>query len=323
MQDKTQTIGITGASGLIGSALMEHFAANKRYKLKGLNQSGYIPKALEGLDIEWTQGDILDFGVIEDFCVGVDILIHTAALVSFKSSDRELMMQVNIEGTKSIVDTLVDSNTRLIHISSISSLGRTDGTKIIDEEVFWDDNIPHTDYAKSKFLSEMEVHRGIAEGLDAMIFLPSVILAKSERKQSSSNMWQQIKKMPGWAPKGTNGFVDVQDIVRYISLAIDDWKAGEKMILNGHNVKFSTLYEKVVQANNMSVRVKAISPMLLKILLPFVLVYYKLTGTKTQVSKASIESTSKTYRYSNAKSIELYGDHYTPLEQSIAAYATE
>lgn len=308
-------IGITGASGLIGSHIAD--LLSEQFELHCLHTSGFIPSILKGKSLQWHQGNLLDVGVVEDFVAGMDVVIHAAAIVSFKDKDEELMYQTNVEGTRSIVNALLGRDTKLIHISSISTLGRKDGDLPIGEDVFWNDNLPHSKYAHSKFLAEMEVFRGIAEGLNAMIFLPSIVLGHAERAGSSAAIWKQIKRFPSIAPQGANGFVDVLDIGTYVQKAINKWIPGEKIILNGHNRSYQSLYETVHLLQGNDVQVRTFNPRFLKYLQPVIAALFRLVGLSFPVSKAMIETTSKSFQFDNSKSIDLLGDCYTDFDETI------
>ena len=91
-------------------------------------------------------------------------------------------------------------------------------------------------FAQSKYFSELEVHRGIAEGIHAMVLSPSVILGNNERTTSSATIWNQILKFPQFAPQGANGFVDVRDVVKAANACLKNWKSGVKFIINGCHI---------------------------------------------------------------------------------------
>lgn len=315
--DKKLKIGITGASGLVGSHLASSLVDDGIYEVFGLHTSGYIPNILKDKKVNWVKGNLLDEGVLEDFIKDLDIIIHSAAIVSFHKADIDNMYDVNVEGTKNLVDLLIGSEKKLVHISSIATLGRKDGQISINENDFWNDNLPHSKYAHTKFLAEMEVQRGIAEGLQAMIFLPSIILGHAERGTSSASLWRQIDKFPSISPRGANGFVDVHDVVTYVKKGITDWKNDERMILNGHNIPYKKLYEMVHSATGRKINVRILNPRLILIILPFVNFFLKILGIPTTLGKDAVMTTSKMYEFENAHSIKLYGNHYSPLESSL------
>lgn len=319
MKDKIN-IGITGASGLVGTYLSKSLSSNPLYSVKGLHVSGFVPDILKNEPITWEKGDIRDLETLEHFVEDLDIVIHTAAIVSFSKKDKEKLYDINVGGTRDLVNVLLGTGKKLIHISSISTLGRKDGDQMIDEDTFWNDNLPHSTYAHSKFLAEMEVFRGIAEGLDAMIFLPSIIMGESERDASSAALWKQVKNFPWVAPAGANGFVDVEDIVTYVKKAIENWKSGKKIILNGHNISYKEFYSIVLDNLDKENNIRTLSPNVLYVFRPFFNSLMFIVGKNSRITKENIETTSKAWSFSNSKSIELFGNQYTDLSKSIAKY---
>ncbi len=312
-------ISISGASGLLGTFIVQHFYAKGHVLYCHRNQSS-IPQELQDLNIKWIQGDIRDQFVVNQLVNCCDVFIHTAAMVSFSASMIDHMMSVNIEGTRLVVDHCIGKNVRLIHISSIAALGRVDEGVAIDEDVHFNINGENSAYAQSKYLSEMEVHRGIAEGVEAMILSPSIILGSNERNSSSATIWNQILKFPKLAPKGANGFVDVRDVVQGIEKALINWRNGEKYIINGHNLSYVELYMKVLQHRSIKVRPSPINPIILKAMLPFVKLVFFMLRISSKISLDAINSTSKTYRYKNIKSRTELGLTYKEIEESIAYF---
>lgn len=311
MKVNKPTIGITGASGLLGARTMQLFL-EKGYNICALYRS---KPTLESDRVQWIQGDILDISQLELFVKECDIIIHCAAMVSFHKKDNHLLFETNVQGTENVVNLMVEyPDKKLIHISSVAALGRKPNV-LLHEESEWNSDIPHSLYAKSKMLSEMVVFRGIAEGANAMILVPGFILAYANDHRSSSDLWSQIEHLPSWAPSGGNGFVDVFDMAKAIYSALDNWKKGEKIIISGHNVRYSKIYALYTEKAEHSI--KMLNRRLLKALLPFLKAYYFIIGKKTSISKESIDTSSNTYQYNNSKSISLLGMRYTPIEETI------
>lgn len=314
--DKKLHVSITGASGLLGTYIAIAFL-EKGHIVKGHRNKSAVPSELSHYDMEWVQGDIREQSVVSELLKGCDLMIHCAAMVSFEKKQFETMISINVEGTKIVVNEMISKNIKLIHISSIAALGRVDQCESIDESVLFNLEAKNSAYAQSKYYSELEVYRGIAEGLDAMILSPSIILGKNQRNTSSSTLWSQILKMPKFSPKGANGFVDVRDVVQATVNCIAHWKSGEKYILNGHNLSYFDLYNMVVEFKNIKVKPMKISPRILYMLLPFAKLFFTLIGTSSKISKDAILSTSMSYKYNNAKSINELGVDYHTVESSL------
>jgi nucleoside-diphosphate-sugar epimerase len=84
-------------------------------------------------------------------------------------------MKVNVEGTANIINAALATGVKkLMHVSSVAAIGRSRGNEVIHEDTPWEDSALNSNYAITKFLSEREVWRGVAEGLNAVIVNPSL-----------------------------------------------------------------------------------------------------------------------------------------------------
>ena len=134
-------------------------------------------------------GDILD---IHSLAVihSVENVYHCAARVSFSEKDLKIVSETNVQGTANIVNAALEAGVKKIcHVSSIAVLGRDE---IINDETLWDTKEMHSAYAKSKYESELEIWRGIAEGLDSVIVRPSVIVGPWKPNSGIGDLFQKI-----------------------------------------------------------------------------------------------------------------------------------
>ncbi|WP_317044313.1 SDR family NAD(P)-dependent oxidoreductase [Pedobacter ginsengisoli] len=168
---------VTGATGFLGAELINQLT-EAGVKVKALKREhSVIPKSISNnANIEWLVADINDISSLEDAFEGVDQVYHCAAMISFDPKDKAKLLKVNIEGTSNIVNLCAENNIRLVHVSSVAALGNAKKGQLITEKDFWEYDPKAHSYAISKYEGEMEVWRGIAEGLDAVIVNPSVII---------------------------------------------------------------------------------------------------------------------------------------------------
>src|SRR5437764_9223198 len=119
---------VTGGTGFLGAYIIKNLV-EKGHAVRAIRRSSKLPFFIskEILDkVEWVQGDVLDPVSLSDALQGIDSVIHAAAIVSFSKKDRQLMYQVNVEGTANVVNTMLEKGTRrLLHVSSVAALGRT------------------------------------------------------------------------------------------------------------------------------------------------------------------------------------------------------
>jgi len=238
---------VTGASGFVGAHLT-----------KGLSESGAIVRALyhqhppteEMLrwpGVSWKQADLLDIYDVEEVLNGIGEVYHCAAIVSFNPARKEEVIHVNTEMTCNLVNAAIDADVRkMVHISSIASLGRNGTTKEITEEAQWEESNHNSAYAAGKYAAEMEVWRIIGEGLDAVILNPGIILGEPLTPHGwddgSARLMQTAYKEFPFYTDGVTAFVDVADVVRAaISLMQSDISA-ERFILSAGNIPFREIF---------------------------------------------------------------------------------
>ena len=205
---------ITGATGLLGSYIARYLVAAGlpvRAIKRATSDLSLLAEAKD--QIEWVDADVLNIPSLEDAFQGVSYIYHSAAAISFKKSERERMMKINIEGTANVVNVANYMGVqRLLHVSSVAALGKGKTDTMLNEDAVWEDSPYDTGYGLSKYLGELEVWRGMVEGLDAVIINPSTILGAGRWSDSSTRIFSKVEEGLSFYPKGSNGYVDVRDV---------------------------------------------------------------------------------------------------------------
>ncbi|WP_410505081.1 NAD-dependent epimerase/dehydratase family protein [Hymenobacter sp. BRD67] len=174
--------------------------------------------------MDWLQGDLLDTTLLaEALTPEVTHVLHCAGLVSYAPQDEDELLRVNVEGTAAIVDAcLRRQSIRLGYVSSVAALGQapagaaTGAPLLLDETATWDLGASHSAYATSKYLAELEVWRGIAEGLSAVIVNPSVVLGPGDWHRSSTRLLRYAYDEHRFYTQSQLNFVDVRDVVAHL-----------------------------------------------------------------------------------------------------------
>jgi dihydroflavonol-4-reductase len=133
------------------------------------------------------------------------------------------MIANNVEGTANLVNAALEKGVRKIcHVSSVAALGRLDEQQLITEETNWVPSKKISGYSESKFFSEVEIWRGIEEGLNAVIVNPSIILGPANWETGSAKMFKTVWDGMKFFTRGVTGFVDVRDVVKAMILLMDE-----------------------------------------------------------------------------------------------------
>src|SRR4030095_1586532 len=164
-------IFVTGGTGLVGGYLLKELLHSGENILALYRQQFPVQLSSEEIDrIQWIKGDIMDVVLIEDAMKGCEKVYHCAGMVSFNPSKKNDLLKINAGGTANVVNAALNSGVRkLLHVSYVSALGRQIDNATVTEDMRWTDESNVSTYGKSKYLAEVEVWRGVSEGLNAVI----------------------------------------------------------------------------------------------------------------------------------------------------------
>ncbi len=240
-------IFVTGGAGLIGSALLRRLL-QQPLPVKALYRSS-LPVLLtpeEQARIEWIRGDVLDTSLLHDALQGCRQVYHCAAVVSFHPARRQQMYRINIEGTANLVNAALAHNVqKLVHVSSVAALGRIRKGETVTETSEWSEETNNSHYGKTKYLSELEVWRGISEGLPAVIVNPTIVLGEAPWHTGSTALFKKIWEEFPWYTLGSTGYVDAADVARAMTLLMESELTGERFILSNEHHTYQRLFTQI------------------------------------------------------------------------------
>jgi dihydroflavonol-4-reductase len=248
LKDNGPKTFVTGGNGFLGAYIVR-MLVERGHTVRAMRRTAKLPFFIPAPvfdKVEWVHGDVLDTVLLDEAMEGMDHVIHCAAKVSYVSDERKPMFQTNIEGTANVVNTALRKDIkRFVHISSVAALGRSSDGETVDETRQWQDSKLNTNYAISKYRSEVEVWRGIAEGLPAVIVNPSTIIGFGDWHTSSCAIFKSVYEEFPWYTYGVNGFADVEDVARAVILLLDSNITAERFVLNGDNWTFAQLFNAI------------------------------------------------------------------------------
>jgi dihydroflavonol-4-reductase len=240
-------IAVTGANGLLGSFLVRRLLQeNTPFVALKRAQSDLSLLQDVASQIQWRDADINDPLSLQDAFQDVEGVIHTAAVVSFNPRDKKKIFEVNVEGTRNVVDACLGSGVkRLLHVSSVAALGRTKGQSVTTENNKWVASPLNSTYGESKYLAELEVFRGEEEGLSTIIINPSVILAPANWNNSSARLFRYVWDEKAFYIDGSLNYVDVRDVVNVMLPLYNSTARADRFIVNAGNISFKEFFDKI------------------------------------------------------------------------------
>lgn len=322
MREKKQTdemILVTGATGFLGAELI-HQLTEQGLKVRALKREhSLIPNLIKDNPlVEWAIADINDLASLEDAFEGIVQVYHCAALVSFHPRDKAKLLKTNIEGTSNVVNLCTEHGARLVHVSSVAALGNAKkGKLLITENDFWEYDSKAHSYAISKYEGEMEVWRGIAEGLDAVIVNPSIIIGANAGFEGSGAIFKLIKEGLSFYTKGATGVVDVTDVAKSMMLLMNTKASGERYTISAENYHYREFFTEIAKGFCVKAPTKEAKSWMLGIAWRVAKLAALFKGKPAALTSDAARSSLNESLYSNEKIKHTTGIIFKPLQQSI------
>lgn len=310
---------VTGATGFLGAELI-HQLTGQGIKLRALKREhSVIPAILkDNTLISWVIADLNDFSKLEDAFEGISQVYHCAAMISFDPKDKAKLLKVNIEGTSNVVNLCVENQARLLHVSSVAALGNAKKDALITEKDFWEYDSKAHSYAISKYEGEMEVWRGIAEGLDAVIVNPSVIIGGRAGFEGSGAIFKLVRDGLSFYTKGATGIVDVEDVAKCMIALMNSSISEERFTISAENYNYQRFFGEIAKGFDVKAPSKEAKPWMLGIAWRAAKLASLFTGKPAALTSDAARSSLNESLYSNKKIIDTIGITFKPLDQSVA-----
>ena len=308
---------VTGGSGLVGRELIAQLLLQGK-PVRAIYNKTPLPDFTLG-KLQQIRCNILDVIGLEEAMRGIEQVYHCAAIVKFNDKYTNELLKVNIEGTANVINVALDAGIqKLVHVSSVASLNKKKGEAGINENMDWNEETNHSAYAKSKYLSELEVWRGVSEGLNAVIVNPSVIIGSGDWNAGSSQIFKSVYDGFPWYSQGINGFVDVQDVAKAMIQLMESDISGQRFILNAVNKSYQDIFSLIANAFGKKAPYKKVTPFLAQLVWRLEAIKSSFTGKDPLVTKDTAATALAANYYDNTKLIKsLPGFTYKSIEQTI------
>ena len=326
---------VTGGTGLVGSHLLLELT-RRHVKVRAIHRPAsniqhvldvfalYLKNPEEQFEkIEWVPADITDIHSLLDVLEDVDYVYHTAADVSFKPGDRIRLLDNNVGGTANVVNACLEKKIKkFCFVSSSAALGDSSNGEEITEDLLWTYSKQRSIYSISKFNSEMEVWRGIAEGLDAVIVNPSIIIGPGDWNKSSPYLFTAVWKGMKFFTRGVTGYVDIRDVILSMTALMEGDFKGAPYTVSSENLSYRQVLEMIALALGKKPPGLHASPFLVGLGWRIDWLISTLTGKSRLITRDAAKSSSRKAFFSNRKIREATGMEFMPVQKSIERTAS-
>jgi nucleoside-diphosphate-sugar epimerase len=309
---------VTGGAGLLGKELITQLLLAGK-QVRAIYNKTMLEDFHAG-NLQQLQCNILDVIGLEEAMQDVEQVYHCAAMVSFNPKQKQEMFKVNIEGTANVVNAALDAGVKkMVYVSSVATLGRIRENEIINETMNWTEETSNSAYGQSKYLAEMQVWRGIGEGLNAVMVNPVIILGAGDWNNGSSQIFKTAYDEFPWYTNGSTGFVDVHDVAKAMVALMNSDIVAERFIISAENRTYADVFNLIAKAFGKKPPYKKVTRTLAKIVWRLEAIKSLFTGKAPLLTKETAATAMAKVSFDNSKLKNfLPGFTYRKIEDSIA-----
>jgi dihydroflavonol-4-reductase len=234
---------VTGGNGFIGSAVVR-LLAKRGDDLRLTRRRRSRWENVDDLDVETVDCDVLDRTAVRKAMKGVDRVFHVAGLVSTRAADADRLYEVNVKGTRTVLEEALRANVeRVVYTSSCAAIGPAELGKTTDERQLFTAGHLGIPYVNSKHEAEVEAFRLAARGLPVVAVNPSYAFGRGDVYVHATALVRRfiLRQIPVYVPGALN-IVDVRDVARGHLLADERGHTGERYILGNRNFTLDRLF---------------------------------------------------------------------------------
>jgi dihydroflavonol-4-reductase len=315
---------VTGASGFVGRRLVSRILDTRPQDKVAVFLLPAETMPEEILDkVEVLRGDLRQPDTVRAAIRGRDLVFHVAGFISYWKLDAKIMEEVNVGGTRAVVEACLESKVkRLVHVSSVGAVGfRKDGSESDETTPFnWPESFG---YMTTKRDGQKVVMDAVRErGLDAVVVNPASVMGPGDpvRRSAFNRLCGNVcgKKLFVGTFAGGLAVVDVRDLVETILAAADKGRKGEAYLSVGANLSYKAVLEML--ARDAGTRfVPLVVPTFILVVAGWVAeLFSRLTRKRPLITVAYGQLSGWTAFYSSAKSRRELGVAYRDFKETVA-----
>jgi dihydroflavonol-4-reductase len=291
---------VTGGAGLVGKELIIQLLQSGKQVRAIYNKT--ILADFQNENLQQMQCDILDVIGLEEAMKDVEQVYHCAAIITFNPRRKQEMFKINIEGTANVVNAALDAGIKkMVYVSSVAALGRIREDGPINETMNWTEETSNSAYGQSKYLAEMQVWRGIGEGLEAVIVNPVIVLGAGDWNAGSSQIFKNVYTEFPWYTNGSTGFVDVRDVAKAMIELMNSDVVAERFILSAENRTYADVFNLIAKAFGKKPPHKQVTSVIAKIVWRLERIRSLFTGKEPLITKETTATALAKANFDNSK----------------------
>lgn len=310
---------VTGADGMLGSVVCRELL-KQQYRVCVFVLNKEKANALNGLELEFFEGDVLNKHDLEKCMAGVDYVIHIAALTSFWPRKSKKVREINLLGTKNVLELAAQFKLkRMVHIGTASSFASGDLDHPGNENNSFTAGKYGSDYIDSKYQAQqMLLAEHKSNNLPVIILNPTFMIGPFDSGPSSGIMLQAFYKdqIPGCSSGGKN-FIYSGDVAVAAVNALTSGRVGECYIVGNENLSYEAFLAKAAKVMNKNKKLLHFPSFLILLAGAWSSLVAILFGKKPVLSFTMARFSLLNQFYDSTKAVNELGLPQTPIETAI------
>ncbi|WP_445664060.1 NAD-dependent epimerase/dehydratase family protein [Fodinibius sp. AD559] len=307
---------VTGGTGFIGINLVKQLV-EQGWDVTTLHRSTSDLSTLKQLPVNLVEGSITDLSSLQKTVPNdTDVVFHLAGDTNMWSQNNDRQTEVNVTGTKNMVQVSAQKNVpTFIHTSSVSAWGAMDG--IITEKSPQYGSQSWVNYERTKWLSEREALKARDHEIKVVIMNPAMVVGPHD-----VNNWGRLffalrdNNLPG-VTRGNLSVAHVKEVVKAHISAVEQGSDGERYILGGQKCTFAEFVSIIAEVSDMSAQPKVIPDPILKLVAYFQAGISYFTGAEPEFTPELAKLMTRNVVYSSDKAKKELGYCIPPVKKSV------
>jgi dihydroflavonol-4-reductase len=309
------TVLVTGGAGYIGGELTRRLLARGE-EVRVLDLKVDESSDLARLGAELLAGDIRSPGDVRRALKGCDRLYHVAALFQMWQRDRRRYPDVNVEGTRNVLENALEMQvSRVVYTSSAVTIGEVDGQ-------LGKENTVHRGYFLSDYERSKHSAEGVAldlcqRGLPLVVLNPTTVYGPGQTTHMTGALARFLRGRLPLVVDAKLNFVYIDDVVEGHLSAMERGEVGRRYILGGENSSLVEFLSLGAEIAGVSRRPRAVPGPLVRVSAQVLDVVFRLSGRRPWVSLDEARTASHSFIFDTRRAREELGLEWTPLRTGL------
>jgi len=311
---------VTGAAGFIGSHVVQELM-REEVEVRAMILPGEDTRNLEGTDVERIEGDVRDLDGMRHAIKGCNLVFHLAAIYSLWLPRMELMEEVNVGGTRNVLEASRQEGVeRVVYTSTLAVFaGQGSGIDATEESPFALGDTGNM-YSITKHRAHQVALEYVDKGMDIVIAAPCGPFGPNDVQPTPTGRFLlSLVNLPVCPIiDSTNNMVDVRDVARGHILAWRKGRTGETYLLGNENLREKDMAQMAMEITGLRKPVVSIPTPLMRLGSHFLLAWSEYVSRKPPLGDpSSVEISVRGLRVDCSKAFSELGLPRRPIRDSI------